>query len=68
MKIDAFSHVRPKACAEVVERLVGGAAGMGRFGARAGSAQARPGTAPLWDASLRIKRMFSGNLLGLIGD
>ena len=27
VKIDAFSHVRPRAYAEVVERLVGGAAG-----------------------------------------
>ena len=57
MKIDAFSHVRPRAYAEVVERLVGSGAGMGRFGARAGSAQARPGMAPLWDASRRIRHL-----------
>ena len=57
VKIDAFSHVRPRAYAEVVERLVGSAAGMARFGGRAGSAQARPGMAPLWDANLRIKHL-----------
>ena len=56
MKIDAFSHVRPRAYADVVERLVGGSVGMARFGARAGAAT-RPGMAPLWDASLRIKHL-----------
>jgi predicted TIM-barrel fold metal-dependent hydrolase len=55
MKIDAFSHVRPRAYAEVVERLVGSSAGMARFGG--GAAAARPGMAPLWDASLRIKHL-----------
>ena len=57
MKIDAFSHVRPRAYAEVVERLVGSSASMARFGGRAGAASARPGMAPLWDASLRIKHL-----------
>jgi uncharacterized protein len=55
VKIDAFSHVRPRAYAEVMERLVGSSAGMVRFGGRAGTARARPGMAPLWDADLRIK-------------
>ena len=58
MKIDAFSHVRPRAYADVVERLVGSSAGMARFGGgRAGAAAARPGMAPLWDAGLRIKHL-----------
>lgn len=57
MKIDAFSHVRPRAYAEVVERLVGSSAGMARFAGRAGAASARPAMAPLWDASLRIKHL-----------
>jgi hypothetical protein len=60
VKIDAFSHVRPRAYAEVVERLVGGSAGMARFAGGA-AALARPALAPLWD-------VFGGNLRRLIGD
>ena len=57
MKIDAFSHVRPRAYAKVVERLVGSSAGMARFAGRAGATSARPELAPLWDASLRIRHL-----------
>lgn len=56
MKIDAFSHVRPRAYAEAVERLVGSGAGLGGFGGGGGAA-APPGMSPLWDAELRLKHM-----------
>jgi hypothetical protein len=56
VKIDAFSHVRPRAYAEIVERLVGSSAGMARF-VGGGAASARPALAPLWDASLRIRHL-----------
>ncbi len=56
MKIDTFSHVRPRVYAEVVERLVGSSAGVARFMGHA-AAPARPMLAPLWDESLRIKHL-----------
>ena len=56
MKIDAFSHVRPRAYAEVVDRLVGSGAGMGAMGG-GGAASGGPPEwmKPLWDADQRIK-------------
>ena len=46
MKIDAFSHVRPRAYAEAAERLLGQP-----------SRPAPPALAPLWDAGRRIEHL-----------